>query len=71
MPEYRRSWVKSGTFFFIVVTYNRLPILTYVTAWAYNSADLVTSMTYPSGEVVAHTYTPQMLLDELASYVSS
>jgi putative transposase len=28
MPEYRRSFVEGGTFFFTVVTYNRLPILT-------------------------------------------
>jgi putative transposase len=28
MPEYRRSWVPGGTFFFTVVTYHRQPILT-------------------------------------------
>jgi putative transposase len=28
MPEYRRSRVEGGTYFFTVVTYNRLPILT-------------------------------------------
>ncbi len=28
MPEYRRSHIEGGTFFFTVVTYNRLPILT-------------------------------------------
>jgi putative transposase len=28
MPDYRRSFVEGGTFFFTVVTYNRLPILT-------------------------------------------
>ena len=28
MPEYRRSWLPGGTFFFTVVTYNRHPILT-------------------------------------------
>lgn len=28
MPEYRRSWLPGGTFFFTVVTYSRLPILT-------------------------------------------
>jgi putative transposase len=28
MPEYRRSWVEGGTFFFTVVTYHRRPILT-------------------------------------------
>lgn len=26
MPEYRRAYVKGGTFFFTVVTYERLPI---------------------------------------------
>ncbi len=26
MPEYRRSWVQGGTFFFTLVTYNRNPI---------------------------------------------
>ena len=31
----------------------------YVTTWTYNSADLVTGMTYPGGEVVATGYTPQ------------
>ncbi len=39
---------------------------TYKTLWSYNSADLVTSMTYPgdnnggAGETVAFTYTPQL-----------
>ena len=28
MPDYRRSWVAGGTYFFTVVTYHRLPILT-------------------------------------------
>jgi putative transposase len=28
MPEYRRSKVEGGTYFFTVVTYHRLPILT-------------------------------------------
>jgi putative transposase len=28
MPEYRRSYVAGGTYFFTVVTYNRRPILT-------------------------------------------
>ena len=28
MPEYRRSFIEGGTFFFTVVTYHRLPILT-------------------------------------------
>ena len=28
MPEYRRSYIEGGTYFFTVVTYNRLPILT-------------------------------------------
>jgi RHS repeat-associated protein len=42
---------------------------TFKTMWAYNSADLVTSLTYPasnngtSGEVVNFTYVNQMLLD--------
>ena len=27
MPEYRRSYIEGGTYFFAVVTYNRLPIL--------------------------------------------
>lgn len=27
MPEYRRSFIPGGTFFFTVVTYNRIPIL--------------------------------------------
>lgn len=27
MPDYRRWWVKGGTFFFTVVTYDRMPIL--------------------------------------------
>ena len=30
MPEYRRSVIPGGTFFFTVVTYHRLPILTTV-----------------------------------------
>ena len=30
MPEYRRSWVEGGTFFFTVVTYHRQPILTTI-----------------------------------------
>jgi putative transposase len=28
MPDYRRSWVAGGTYFFMVVTYHRQPILT-------------------------------------------
>jgi putative transposase len=28
MPDYRRSWIPGGTFFFTVVTFRRLPILT-------------------------------------------
>ena len=42
---------------------------TFKTQWSYNSADLVSSMTYPAdasgntGEVVNYTYLPQMLLD--------
>ena len=32
MPEYRRSFVEGGTYFFTVVTYNRLPILNSVEA---------------------------------------
>lgn len=28
MPEYRRNRVQGGAYFFTVVTYNRLPILT-------------------------------------------
>jgi len=32
MPNYRRSWVKGGTFFFTVVTCHRQPILTGDTA---------------------------------------
>jgi putative transposase len=27
MPEYRRSYIEGGTYFFTVVTYNRWPIL--------------------------------------------
>jgi len=26
MPQYRRAWLKGGTFFFTVVTYKRYPI---------------------------------------------
>jgi REP-associated tyrosine transposase len=32
MPEYRRSWIAGGTFFFTVVTYHRLPLLTTLEA---------------------------------------
>jgi putative transposase len=32
MPEYRRSRIEGGTYFFTIVTYNRLPILTTDTA---------------------------------------
>ena len=28
MPQYRRSYIKGGFYFFTVVTYNRMPILT-------------------------------------------
>ena len=34
MPEYRRAKIAGGTFFFTVVTFNRLPILTGATARA-------------------------------------
>ncbi|NWF65696.1 MAG: RHS repeat protein, partial [Chloroflexi bacterium] len=46
----------------------------YVTSYAYNSADLPTSLTYPDGETVNYTYTDRMLLNSLAgtsTYVSS
>jgi RHS repeat-associated protein len=42
---------------------------TYTTAWSYNSADAVASMTYPggsdgsAGETVTFTYTPQLTSD--------
>ncbi len=45
----------------------------FSTLWSYNSADLPVSMTYPDGEVVTNTYTPQMLLDTVSgtsNYVS-
>jgi putative transposase len=32
MPEYRRSFIEGGSYFFTVVTFNRLPILTNPTA---------------------------------------
>jgi putative transposase len=32
MPEYRRSFLQGGSFFFTVVTYHRLPILTNLAA---------------------------------------
>lgn len=32
MPEYRRTLIEGGTYFFTVVTYNRLPILTMTKA---------------------------------------
>ena len=47
---------------------------TYTTSWAYNSADLPVSMTYPGGEVVNYTYTPQMALNSVigsSNYLSS
>jgi len=39
----------------------------YTTGWAYNSADLVTAITYPDNEVVQNTYLPQMALDQVTS----
>lgn len=45
----------------------------FVTGFSYNSADLPVNMTYPDGEVVTNTYTPQMMLQSVAgmdSYVS-
>jgi RHS repeat-associated protein len=35
----------------------------YVTEWAYDSGDQMTSMTYPYGEVVNYTYRPQMAVN--------
>ena len=46
----------------------------FTTGWAYNSADLATQMTYPSGEVVSTTYRPQMTVDNVSgtsTYVQS
>ncbi len=39
----------------------------FTTAFSYNSADLVTSITYPDGEVVAQTYNAQGLLEGMAN----
>ena len=39
----------------------------YTTGWTYNSADLVTAITYPDGEVVQNTYLPQMALARVTS----
>jgi RHS repeat-associated protein len=38
---------------------------TFDTSWAYNTADLPISMTYPDGEVVAYNYNSRMLLEGL------
>ncbi len=38
----------------------------FTTFQSYNSADLPETMTYPDGEVVTNTYTPQMLLDTVS-----
>jgi len=35
----------------------------YTTSYGYNSADLMTSMTYPDGEAVTNGYNSRMLLD--------
>ncbi|MEZ4616313.1 MAG: hypothetical protein R2867_12540 [Caldilineaceae bacterium] len=40
---------------------------TYITQWAYDSADQVTSMTYPDNEAVSYGYLPQMALNSVAS----
>jgi len=37
----------------------------YATAWAWNSADWLTAMTYPNGEVVEYAYNPQGLVERL------
>jgi RHS repeat-associated protein len=48
---------------------------TYVTQWTYNSADLVTSMTYPNSETVQNTYQAQGALygvgSQMMNYVPS
>lgn len=38
----------------------------YSTAWEYNSADLLTAMTYPDGEEVTYDYLNQLLLDSVS-----
>lgn len=38
----------------------------FVTAFTYNSAGLPVTMTYPDGEVVTNTYTPQMMLQSVS-----
>jgi RHS repeat-associated protein len=46
----------------------------FTTFQTYNSADLPVSMTYPDGEVVTNTYTPQMLVNNVTGssvYVNS
>ena len=46
----------------------------YTTGWAYNSADLPTTMSYPDSEVVTYTYDARMLLNSVAgtdNYVPS
>jgi YD repeat-containing protein len=46
----------------------------FVTQWAYDSADGVTSMTYPDGEVVDYSYLPQQVVNSVigsATYVQA
>jgi len=47
MPEYRRSYIEGGTYFFTVVTYNRRPILTSTEATAGRVRSQRTVFDYP------------------------
>lgn len=42
----------------------------FTTSWSYNSADLPVTMTYPDGEVVTNTYSPQMLLETVSGWMN-
>jgi RHS repeat-associated protein len=42
---------------------------TYVTRWGYTSADQLSWMIYPNGEIVNCTYLPQGALDQVGQYV--
>ena len=42
----------------------------YTTSWAYNSADLPVTMTYPNGEIVSFDYNAQLLLQGLSGEAS-
>jgi YD repeat-containing protein len=45
--------------------------ITWITHWTYDSADRITSITYPTGEIVVYNYNNRGLLDNVSTIVEN